>query len=220
MTKDILTQSDSVGAARRVMLQLRVASTTVRGFGVVAAVFGTLYEPFRLLGPARRVKEWAAFVVAEGLRVEDLDSRPDDDVVRGLACALVDAGLKQVDVAVVVGEDQRLISRWRNALDVAGEERPSGPLRSKVSRAKSSKAVAAEVLAEAEAAARVPESGLILAETQLEPLPVFLSEYQAGLAGGAPAGPGVDVRIRRIHRELVNALGTVQACAQQRGILL
>ena len=168
---------------------------------------------------------WAAFVAAEGLRVEDLDPRPGRDVVRALACALVDAKLKQIDVETVTREDQRQISRWwgafrRAAVTDKGLGSGNVTQADMVPRPKSPKALAAEILAEAAAAARVPESGLILAETQLEPLSTFLSEYQEGLANGGTVGPAVDVRLKRIHRVLVNAAGTVQVFAQQRGIRL
>lgn len=208
--------------------QLRIRLGELHGDGgavaPLAGLFARLYEPFASMRVGERPGAWAAFVVAEGLRVEDLDSWPGVDVVRALSCALVAAGLKQVDVAAVTGAEQYQISRWwRDFRRPSGVSDGGSGVATRVRRVpyvKSSKAFAAEVVANAEAAAPDPESGLILAETQLESLPALLSEYQVGLAKGGTVGPGVDRRLRRIYRELVKAVDTVQVYGQQRGIRL
>lgn len=210
----MVSQSTQI-EAQELRLQLRNLSWGHEAAGSVAALFAALYERFRLLRPGKRAKEWAAFVTAEGLRVEDLVSRPGRDVVRGFACALVGVGLTERDAGVVVGVPRPTLNRW---VREAGVERPARPRRG--SHAEVGAAAVALVRAEAAAAPLSAEPGLFLAIEQFRVVSRSLDKCASAFQGGRVEGSHVEGRLRQLHAELSVALDLVGVWAGVQGVRL
>lgn len=191
----------------------------------VAGLFAVLYRSRRW--GSNGAPEWAAFVEAEGLRVEDLDPQPGREVVRAFVCALLDAGLTQRDAAVVAGVAQKTVSRYfRAAISETGPEAQSPLLagsisaRGQISDRDYANAVVAELMAGVASVPPDPESALIQAAEHLKSVPGYFSVYGSGLDQGGQVGPGVDHRLRQLHRQLQQLVDVVRVLGQDRGVRL
>ncbi|MFK4637152.1 hypothetical protein ABIA52_000041 [Paenarthrobacter histidinolovorans] len=201
------------GELPELRLRLRVVAAGTVDSGDVARLFGALYEPFRSMkGAEARREAWAAFVRAEGLRVEDLDLQPSDDVVRALACALACRDLPQRAVAVVVSRSQMTVCRYLRAVGCPG------PL--KVAASDSVEAALGELMEWVDSEPLVPSDALLELAERLEPASGFLAECEAGLADGAPVDEGFDGLLRGLYRDLGALHRSLQGLGQVRGIRL
>lgn len=207
-------RDDVMVSPEELRIGLRNLAGGVVGASAVAGLFAALYESFALMPPGERRGAWASFIVAEGLRVEDLDSQPGDETVRGFACALACAGLSQRAVATVVSRSQKTVSRYLGAFGCPG------PRKSGTSPSDFADSVLDGLMAWADTEPLVPKDALLQVAEHLEAVPRFVAECEAGLAQGAPVDRSFDRLLHGLHRELEKVTGSLQSLGQARGIRL
>lgn len=169
---------------------------------------------------------WKSFLEAEGLRVQDLDLRPDDDDVRALACALVAAQMDQLSTSAVVGVSQMSVSRYvRSASKTAVRQsepaahalpQSAASMKTPQARRQMAESVVNELVRQATEAPRVPTDALTLVVVSSEHVKSYVGEFISGLNAGGQLNDQGEVLLLQAVRELEALAGALRSTGRQR----